>query len=228
MLLKRRESPDRLTSCLLPALAVASIVTSSCSDPERERLKQTTKATYDQSTGRLKELTYDANKNGRIDTWTDMDGTRPLRARIDRNEDGKLDRWEYYDDKGQLAKVGFSRSDDGKPDAWAFAGQDGRIVRIEISSAKDETKVDRWERYEPKGAGPEDVGALLAADEDTNHDGQRDKWETYEGGALKTAAFDEDHDGRPDRRLTYAAGTLSLIESQPDPSGTYTKQVRVK
>jgi hypothetical protein len=57
----------------------------------------------------LKELTYDANKNGRIDTWTDMDGTRPLRARIDRNEDGKLDRWEYYDEKGQLAKVGFSR-----------------------------------------------------------------------------------------------------------------------
>jgi hypothetical protein len=45
---------------------------------------------------------------------------------------------------------------------------------------------------------------------------------------LKTAAFDEDHDGRPDRRLTYAAGTLTLIESQPDPSGTYTKQVRVK
>ena len=35
-----------------------------------------------------------------------MDGTRPLRARIDRNEDGKLDRWESSDEKGQLAKVG--------------------------------------------------------------------------------------------------------------------------
>jgi len=224
----KRQSPDLLTSCSIVSVAVACMVTTSCSDPDRDRLKQTTKATYDQSTGRLKELTYDANKNGRIDTWTDMDGTRPLRARVDRNEDGKIDRWEYYDEKGQLTRVGFSRSDDGKPDAWAFAGPDGKIVRIEISSAKDEAKIDRWERYEPKGAGPEDVGALLAADEDTDHDGRRDKWETYEGGALKTAAFDEDHDGRPDHRLTYAAGTLKLIESQPDPSGTYTKQVRVK
>jgi len=215
-------------TCWLPAVAVACIVASGCSDPDRDRLKQTTKATYDQSTGRLKELTYDANKNGRIDTWTDMDGTRPLRARIDRNEDGKLDRWEYYDEKGQLAKVGFSRSDDGTPDAWAFAGQDGKVVRIEISSVKDETKIDRWERYEPRGDSPEGVGALLAADEDTNHDGTRDKWETYEGGALKTAAFDENHDGRPDRRLTYAAGTLTLIESAPDASGSYTKQVHVK
>ncbi len=123
-------------------VAVVCLV-AACSDPDKERLKQTTKATYDQKTGRLKELTYDANKNGRIDTWTDMDGTRPLRARIDRNEDGKLDRWEYYDDKGQLAKVGFSRSDDGKPDAWAFSGPDGKVVRIEISSAKDENKIDR-------------------------------------------------------------------------------------
>lgn len=209
-------------------VAVGGTILSGCSDPDKERLKQTTRATYDQSTGRLKELTYDANKNGRIDTWTDMDGTRPIRARIDRNEDGKLDRWEYYDDKGQLAKVGFSRSDDGKPDAWAYPGPDGRIVRIEISSVKDEAKIDRWERYEPKGAAPDTVGALLEADEDTDHDGRPDKWETYEGGALKTAAFDENHDGRPDRRLTYAAGTLTLIESQPDASGNYTKQVHVK
>ena len=199
-----------------------------CSDPDKERLKQTTKATYDQSTGRLKELTYDANKNGRIDTWTDMDGTRPIRARIDRNEDGKLDRWEYYDEKGQLAKVGFSRSDDGKPDAWAFAGADGKVVRIEVSSAKDETKIDRWERYEPKGAGPEGVGALLASDEDTNGDGKPDKWETYEGGALKTAEFDDNHDSKRDRRLTYVAGALASIETEPDASGNYARQVRVK
>ena len=209
-------------------LIVLIACAAACSDPEKDRLKQTTKATYDQSTGRLKELTYDANKNGRIDTWTDMDGTRPLRARIDRNEDGKLDRWEYYDGNGQLAKVGFSRSDDGKPDAWAFSGPDGKVVRIEISSSKDEAKIDRWERYEPRGAGPEGVGALLEADEDSNADGRPDKWETYEGGAVKTAAFDENHDGKPDRRLSYAAGTLTLIESEPDASGNYTKQVHVK
>jgi hypothetical protein len=200
-----------------------------CSDPEKQRLKDTTKATYDQSTGRLKELTYDANKNGRIDTWTDMDGTRPIRARIDRNEDGKLDRWEYYDDKGLLAKVGFSRSDDGTPDAWAFSGADGKVVRVEISSAKDEKKINRWERYDPKGAtGPNGMGALLEADEDTNGDGKPDKWETYERGVLKTAAFDETFDGQPDRKFTYESGALVLIETEPDASGKYAKQVRVK
>ena len=214
-----------LRTIVAGAIAVCA---SGCSDPEKQRLKDTTKATYDQKTGRLKELTYDANKNGRIDTWTDMDGTRPIRARIDRNEDGKLDRWEYYDDKGQLAKVGFSRANDGKPDAWAFSGADGKVVRVEISSSKDETKIDRWERYAPQGTSPDTMGALLEADEDTNGDGKPDKWETYQGGALKTAAFDENHDGKPDRRLTYSAGTLVLIENEPDASGTYQKQVRVK
>ncbi|MGH2821410.1 MAG: hypothetical protein ACRDJ5_12230, partial [Actinomycetota bacterium] len=88
---------------LLLLLVIASVA--GCSDPGNERLKETTKATYDRDTGRLKELTYDANRNGRIDTWTEMNGSRPIRSRIDRNEDGKLDRWEYYDEKGQLMKV---------------------------------------------------------------------------------------------------------------------------
>ena len=65
--------------------------------------------TYDKTTGKLTQLTYDANKNGKIDTWTDMDGTKPLQSRIDSDEDGTIDRWEYYDEKGALAKVGFSR-----------------------------------------------------------------------------------------------------------------------
>jgi hypothetical protein len=199
-----------------------------CSDPEKERLKDTTKPTYDRATGRLKEITYDANKNGRIDTWTEMDGPRPLRARIDRNEDGKPDRWEYYDDRGQLAKVGFSRSDDGQPDAWAFAGPDGKVVRVEISSTKEEKKIDRWERYDPSGTGAGGMGTLIAADEDTNADGKADKWETYEGGSLKTAAFDENHDGRADRRLTYARGALILIETEPVNEGGFRKQVKVE
>jgi hypothetical protein len=210
------------------SLLVAAALASACSNADQQRLKDTTKATYDQSTGRLKELTYDANKNGRIDTWTDMDGNRPLRARIDRNEDGRLDRWEYYDDKGQLLKVGFSRADDGKPDAWAFSGADGKVVRVEVSSAKDESRIDRWERYEAAAGNADGLGALIAADEDTNGDGKADKWETYEGGALKTAAFDENHDGRPDRLLTYAGGRLAIIQTEPDAEGRYAKQVQVK
>ena len=217
-----------LNAMRLALLVVALSCVAACSDPEKERLKQTTKATYDQSTGRLKELTYDANKNGRIDTWTDMDGTRPVRARIDRNEDGKLDRWEYYDDKGQLTKVGFSRGDDGTPDAWAYSGPDGKVVRVEISSTRDENRIDRWERYAPATAGGDGMGALVAADEDTDKDGKPDKWEVYEKGVLKTATFDENKDGKPDRRFSYDKGTLVLIETEPDASGTFTRQVRVK
>ena len=202
------------------AIAVVAAFVAACSDPEKERIKETTKPTYDKTIGKLTQLTYDANKNGKIDTWTDMDGTRPLRSRSDLDEDGKLDRWEYYDDKGGLTKVGFSRKQDGRPDAWAFSGPDGKVQRVEISSTSDEKKIDRWEHYEN--------GVLARADEDTNGDGKPDKWETYEGSAVKTAAMDENFDGRPDRRLTYSGGALVLIESDPDASGAFRKSVQVK
>jgi hypothetical protein len=208
----------RTLFCL--AVVCTSLAASACSDPEKERIKETTKPTYDKTTGKLTELTYDRNKNGKIDTWTDMDGTRPLRSRIDLDEDGTLDRWEYYDDTGQLLKVGFSRKKDGKPDAWAYSGADGKVQRVEISSTGDEKKVDRWERY--------DADVLVSAEEDTNGDGRVDKWESYAGGAVKTAAFDENGDGKPDRRLTYGNGQLTLIESNPDASGSYATQVAVR
>ena len=206
----------RLLACAL----AAALLSAACSDPETERLKKTTIPTYDKKTGKLTELTYDRDKNGRIDTWTDMDGTKPLRSRIDLNEDGKIDRWEYYDDKGGLTKVGFSRKQDGKVDAWGFSAPDGKLARVEISSAGDETKVDRWEYY--------DAGGLIRAEEDTDRNGKVDKWETYEAGALKTAAMDENGDGIADRRLTYAGGALVLIESIPDALGRFTKRVEVK
>jgi hypothetical protein len=204
----------------LTGLIVALVCASGCADPEKERLRETTRPTYDKTTGRLKELTFDANKNRRIDTWTEMDGTRPILTRIDANEDGRLDRWEYYDEQGQLQKVGFSRKDDGKPDAWAFAGADGRVARIEASSAGDEKKIDRWEHYDASG--------LVAAEEDTNADGKPDKWETFANGAVKSVAFDENGDGTADRRLTYDGAELVTIESEPDGSGKFARRVDLK
>ncbi len=201
-----------------------------CSNPEQERIKETTRPTYDKTTGKLTQLTYDANKNGKIDTWTDMDGSRALRSRIDLDEDGTLDRWEYYDETGRLVKVGFSRKKDGKPDAWAFPRPDGTVDRIEVSSASDEKKIDRWEHYNPApaAANGDVAGTLLAAEEDTNADGKPDKWETFANGALRTASFDENFDGTPDRRMTYSDGRLTSIESQPDGSGRFQKTVAVK
>jgi hypothetical protein len=208
----------RTSFCL--AVVCTALVASACSDPERERIRETTKPTYDKTTGKLTQLTYDRNKNGKIDTWTDMDGNRPLRSRIDLDEDGTIDRWEYYGDKGELLKVGFSRKKDGKPDAWAYSGAGGKVDRVEISSTCDEHKIDRWEHYDASG--------LVNAQEDNNGDGRIDKWEAYAGGALKAAAFDENADGKPDRRLTYDNGQLTLIETDPNPSGTYAHKVAVK
>jgi hypothetical protein len=202
------------------SFAFVMVLASGCSTPDKAREKLGITPAYDATTGKLKELAYDSNHNGRPDTWTDMDGARPVQTRIDRNEDAKLDRWEYYDEKSTLVKVGFSRRDDGKADAWAFAGADGKIQRIEISSGADERKIDRWEHYDASG--------MTAAEEDTNHDGVPDKWETYEAGIVKTAAFDENGDGRPDRRLTYSGGSLVTIESEPDAAGNFMRRVDIK
>jgi hypothetical protein len=212
---------------VLLAAAAAAVLASACGDPDRERLRETTKPSYDRASGKLTELTYDANKDGRIDTWTEMDGSRPVRSRIDRNQDGRLDRWEYYDAEGRLTKVGLSRADDGKPDAWAFPDAGGRIERIEASSARDESKIDRWEYYTLAADGSPE-GVLQRVEEDTNGDGRREKWERYENGALASAEFDEDHDGRPDRRLTYEESRLVLIEHTPDASGKYTRSTPVQ
>ena len=188
----------------------------------------TIRPSYDNATGRLKELAYDANGNGSVDTWTEMDGSRPLRSRVDINEDGKIDRWEEYDENGGLAKVGFSRTDNGKPDAWVFSGADGKVRRIEISSTGDSSRIDRWEYYDAAQSGPDGRGALVRAEEDTTHDGRPDKWETYEHGILKTVAFDENGNGRPTRRLIYSSTARVVIESDPDASGRLAEHVDVR
>ena len=96
-------------------VALAAVLAASCTDPERERIRATSQGTYDPDIGRLTELTYDRNENGRVDTWVAMDGARPLAARIDADEDGVADRWEEYDDQGRLARAGESRASSGEP-----------------------------------------------------------------------------------------------------------------
>lgn len=199
-----------------------------CGDPAKEGVASSVHPTYDKTTGRLKELAYDRNGNGRVDTWTEMDGTRPLRSRVDLNEDGRIDRWEEYTENGSLARVGFSRTDGGRPDAWAISGADGKVDHIEISSSGDIRKIDRWEYYDASLSGPEGRGGLVRAEEDTTGDGKPDKWETYEKGVIKTVAFDESGQGRPDHRLTYLSSGRAAIESDPDATGRFTKRIEAR
>jgi hypothetical protein len=206
---------------------VAIVNLPACANSHEKRPDEAIHASYDKSTGKLTELAYDSDHDGRVDTWTDMDGTRPLRSRIDRNGDGKIDRWEEYDAAGALVKVGFSRRDDGKADAWVSSRRDDAIERIEISSTGNEQKIDRWEYYDVSQAAPDGQGALVRAEEDTLGDGKPHKWETYRHGALETVAFDDNGDGVADRRFTYRGSALVLIESHPDRAGRFTVRSEV-
>ena len=208
------------------AIAVCILVSAvACRDVHRLN-RQTTKPTYDSKTGRLTELTYDSNVDGHIDTWVDMDGAKPLRARIDRNQDGRVDRWEEYDAAGRLMRVGYSRRDEGQPDAWAYPAANGRLERVEMFVSGNPSMIDRRELYDPRLADAEK--ALLQVEEDTNADGRIDKWETFEAGILKTAAWDENGDGIADRRFTYSGSLPTLLETDPDPNGRFTRLIELR
>lgn len=188
----------RIPKRKLVLVITCSLVWAACnSSPSRKSIEPV----YDQKTGKLQLLKYDSNGNGKVDTWSYMDGTRVLRIEIDKDEDGKIDRWEYYTADQKLERIGFSRANDGKEDAWSYVGPDGSIVRIDISTKRD-GKITRREYYEKN--------ALVRA-EDSHEDGKIDKWETYEAGRLASVAFDTIHRGTPDRRLVYGAdGSVRL------------------
>ena len=221
------------------------------SDPEADRIKATTKATYDPQTGILSQFTYDKNKNGRVDTWVRMEGARRLSAVLDENEDGEIDRWEEYGDAGLLVRAGWIRT---ALDAQSVAtarkaapaapptgprvgeGTPPAITRLPDSWAYmgPDGSVVRVEYFDLNEAGAPvltlreflENGQLARTEEDTDGDGVMDAWEIHEGGLLKTAEFDETRDGKPDRRFTYnASGLMVLIESAPDAMGRYTRRV---
>jgi hypothetical protein len=216
---------------VLGGLATSLVVLSACSDPERDRVKATTQASYDQATGKLSEITFDKNKNGKIDTWTKMDGARALSSRIDTDEDGKIDRWEEYGPDGTLVKAMWERPKPptaadrtmtGKPDATAYMDADGLVERIEYSEVSDVTKIEGVVRREfYRGT------RLLHADEDTDGDGLMDRFEHFNAqGALESVEFDEvrPFDGKPDRRLTYGPTGVIAVETHPDGKGGYLRK----
>jgi hypothetical protein len=186
------------------------ISVSSCAD-ERAAARKRITPVYDQQ-GKLQLLKYDSKGNGKVDTWSYMDGARVVRIEIDKDGDGKIDRWEYYDADQKIEKVGLSRLNDGKADAWSFAGSDGKIARVEVSTHRDD-RIDRIEYFEHE--------VMVRAEEDGDGDGRPDKWETYDGGRLTSVAFDTTHRGVADRRLTYGPGGAARMEVDPKGDGRF-------
>lgn len=206
-------SMDR-RACVLLVAASAIVLVSSCRPPTNSSQLQ---PIYDAKSGKLMLMKVSSKGDGRIDTWSYMDGTRFIRIEMDKNQDGLVDRWEHYGTDQKLEKIGFSRANDGKPDAWAYQGQDGNVARVEISTQND-GRISRVEHYE--------AGALARAEEDTDADGKMDKWETYADGAVTSVAFDTKHRGVPDRRLRYGPGGSATVEEDPAGTGKFVAQGR--
>lgn len=204
---------NHIKFCQTAAILAFALIIGACSHGPSGS-KQITPE-YDAATGKLKLLKYDSNNDGKIDTWSYMDGSRVVRIEIDKDEDGKLDRWEYYGEDQKLEKVGFSRSNDGKEDAWSYAAPDGSIVRIDVSTRRD-GKVSRVEHYQ--------AGKLASAEEDSDGDGVFDKWENYDGERLAMVAFDTMHRGKADRRLVYGANGSARVEVDRDGSGRFVEE----
>src|SRR6478672_2792520 len=97
-------------------VATAGLLASGC-DGKGDEARKRIAPEYDKKTGKLTLLKYDSNGNGKIDTWSYMDGARVVRIEIDKDENGSIDRWEYYGPNQKLEKIGFSREMDGKEDA---------------------------------------------------------------------------------------------------------------
>ena len=180
-------------------------------------------ADYDQGTGRLRRIAFDANKNGRNDTVSYMDGTRIIRVELDLDENGKVERWDFYRPDGKLEKVGFASRNDSVMDSQAFYEPAGVLQRIEISTKRD-GRFDRTEFYEKN--------VLVRSQDDSNADGRPDKWDYYTprpdhgpgepAYAISATAFDDSGSGRPERRFVYGPkGSIARVEFDRDGSGNW-------
>jgi hypothetical protein len=199
------------------AILFLLVAVTACSRPAGEQPRPL----YDPKTGRLSQLSFDFNRNGRHDTVGYMDGTRILRIELDADENGKVERWDIYGADRKVASVGLSQRNDGVMDARAFYDAAGALDRIEISTHRD-GRYDRTEFYE--------ANVLVASADDTNGDGRADKWETYKPNpapneppyAITSTAFDDSGSGRPERRFVYGpTGSVARVELDPDGDGRF-------
>ncbi len=169
---------------------------------------------YDSFSGRLIQLSADQDGDGRVDQWTYLDGTRPLRGEKDSDGDGRIDRWEYFGTDGELVTVGTSTQTDGVEDTWTWVARVNGEGRVDVSTARDR-HIDRHEYY---------AGDILARVEmDTNADGRIDRWDRYEDRVLREVQFDTTFQAvRADRRLLYdPQGRFLAAEADDDRDGRF-------
>ena len=115
---------DCLRLCVAVALACCALGVQGCrGTPAQKNIEPV----YDPDTGRLRQLKYDSDSNGKVDTVSHMDGARVLRIEIDKDEDGKVERWEYDDAARKLEKVGFVAGQRWRGGCVVVHGPDGKF-----------------------------------------------------------------------------------------------------
>ena len=197
----------------LAGLGLLALVAGCANAPQARRAVPS----YDDYTGHLIQLNADQNGDGRIDQWTYLDGTQPVRGEADTDGDGRIDRWEYFDAAAALTLIGTSSRGDGIEDTWAYPAPSARGETQIVTSRNRDRAFDHREFYR------DDV--LVRVEDDTNRDGRIDKWERYEGAVLREAAFDTSFaSGRADRRVQYdERGRFVFVEEDPDGDGKFVR-----
>ena len=167
-------------------VALMVVATVGCGKSTTPPRQGTSIPTYDPKTGKLIKLEADLNHNGKIETWTYMDGARPIRTEQDRNEDGKIDRWEFLDDSGHMAKaMASSKGDPNKIDRWETY-EEGVLVLVEEDTNGD-GRPDKWEKH--RGM------PITSVEFDLNFDGVPDQRLTY-GPNAELQWIESQPDGR--------------------------------
>ena len=154
----------------LVAAVVSGVVAYRLGGPYGERFDTLTlRRVYNQQTGEIEALNYDADGDLRLDTWTYWEDGHRVRSEIDDNEDGRIDRWHFFDasdaEDAVPSREGFSSAGDGVMDAWRYPGEEGDVERIEFLD-RSNARVVKTEFYSG--------GALMRTEADTDGDGDID------------------------------------------------------
>jgi hypothetical protein len=171
----------------------------------------TVSAVYDGESRLIARLDADADRDGRVESRTYFAGGRPVRIEIDSDGNGTVDRWEYYDESGQMVRLGTSSQRDPIEDTWVVPTADG--TRVELSTRRNGV-VDRREFR--------NGDTLVRVEQDTNLDGAIDQWATYRGGIVRELLVDMTFSGRPgNRRLIYGDAGAVRVEQDEDGDGAF-------
>jgi hypothetical protein len=133
----------------------------------------------------------DANKDGKFEIVTVMNGDRMVCQALDLNFDGKVDRFVYYDDAGQVRRVESDYDRDGRIDEIIYY-ENGVISRKDREMNLD-GKLDTWVLYAN--------GVPVGQERDSDGDGRVDQWWKFPDPQHLECALvskDVDGDGQPD------------------------------